>query len=54
MAGPAKRWPLRSQAMPCGVPVAFAARCAAAAHSSHVADAPGNGTPACSNRLAFT
>ena len=54
MAGPAKRWPDRSQAMPKGVPVALATFSAAAPQSSHVAVAPGMATPAWSNSDLLT
>ena len=54
IAGPMKRWPLRSNAIANGVCVALATLRAASAHSSHVAFGPGNGTLACSNSVLLT
>ena len=52
--GPAKRWPLRSQAIANGVWVAFATALVAVTHSSQVAFGPGIGTFAWSNSVLLT
>ena len=54
MAGPAKRWPERSQAAAALSWVALATLRLASIQSSQVALAPGMGTLACSNKVLFT
>ena len=54
MAGPAKRWPVRSMEMAYCTPVASATCLVSSVHSSQVVPSPGSSMPAWSNRVLLT